>query len=188
VFPAARVSNRAWSAEEARRGDVLTLSADVRGLPDQTEVALVIYEYDADGVHDRIIELPGTVVSEKVEVRWEYEYQEDTDEIPTQEERERYGNSYNPPEYFFTVKVDDTEFGLEQDSKLLRFKDWVEIELADHDGTPMSGQKYKVTMADGSVKEGTLDDDGTARLQDIPPGKCEVEFPDLEGFSRQSGA
>lgn len=188
VLPAARVSNLGWSVEEARRGDVLTLTADVQGLPDQTEVALVIYEYDADGVHDRIIELPGTVVSEKVEVRWEYEYQEDTDEIPTQEERERYGSSYNPPEYFFTVKVDDTEFGLEQDSGLLTFKDWVEIELIDNDGTPMGGQKYKVMLADGSVKEGTLDDDGTARLQGIPPGRCEVEFPDVEGYNRQRGA
>jgi hypothetical protein len=46
VFPPVQVFNLKWSAKEARRGDVLTLSADTNGLRDHTEVSVIIYEYD----------------------------------------------------------------------------------------------------------------------------------------------
>jgi len=108
-----KISNLAWDKQEAGREDVLTLSADVEGVRDHTEVALLIYEYDADGAHDKIAQLSAGVMDKRIEVQWEYEYHEDTDEVPTQEEMEKYGREYNPPEYFFTIKVGETEFGLE---------------------------------------------------------------------------
>ncbi|UCD93803.1 MAG: hypothetical protein JSU69_08515, partial [Candidatus Zixiibacteriota bacterium] len=91
VVPPPHVSNMKWSAQEARRGDVLTLAADVQNVRNGTEVGITIYEYDRDGIHDKITTLPAVVQDEKMQVNWEYEYHEDTDEIPTEEELQRYG-------------------------------------------------------------------------------------------------
>lgn len=184
VFPPVQVFNLKWSAKEARRGDILTLSADVNGLRDHAEVTVIIYEYDRDNTHDKIVELPATVMNKKIELQWEYEYHEDTDEIPTQEELDQYGEQYNPPEYFFTVKVEDTEFGVKQESGLLEFKDWIELELKERDGTPIANARYVVRFADGTEREGSLDENARARLEDIPPGPYRVDFPDNPGFER----
>ena len=184
VFPPVQVFNMKWSATEARRGDILTLSADVNGLRDHTEVTVIIYEYDRDSAHDKIIELPATVMNKRIELQWEYEYHEDTDEIPTQEELDKYGGKYNPPEYFFTVKVEDTEYGKqEQESGLLEFKDWIEIELLDEDGNAVANEDYILHLPDGQQRRGTLDGNGIGREENIPPGKVTIEFPNLEGYN-----
>lgn len=182
AYPPIRVSNLKWSAQEARRGDTLTLSADVKGLPNEAELAIVIYEHDQDGVHDRITELPTRVDNEKIELSWEYEYHEDTDEIATQEELDSYGSSYNPPEYFFTLKIEDTEFGVDQESGLLVFKDWIEISLVGKDGTPIGEADYVLTLPDGQTRDGTLDGAGHAREENVPPGEVRIEFPNLESI------
>ena len=168
-----------WSAEEARRGDVLTLSADITGLQSRSEVTLVIYEHDSDSAHDKITELPSTVLDDKIETQWEYEYHEDTDRINTQSDLQPHEGQYAHPEYFFTIKVGETEYGREQESGLLRFKDWYEIMLRDTSGRPVPDANYSARLADGSERTGTLDSDGYARLEDVPPGGVEVDFPDV---------
>jgi type VI secretion system secreted protein VgrG len=59
-------------------------------------------------------------------------------------------------------------------------KSWVEIELKDEENNPVAGEKYKITLPDGSVKTGTLDQNGYARVAGIDPGTCEVTFPNLD--------
>ncbi len=180
VVPIVRVNNMRWSASEARRGDRLTLTAFVDGVRDNEELVVTIYEYDRDDVHDKITELSTIVNDGRIEIEWEYQYYEDTDEIPTQEELNEYGGSYNPPEYFFTVKVEDEEFGLNQESEILKFKDNIEIEVIDENDEPLSNANYTIILADGIQKTGTLDENGSVLLEDIPPGKYEVSFPSLD--------
>jgi len=186
VAPPIVVANMKWSAKEARRGDVVTLSADVRGVRDDTDVTLTIYEYDKDGVNDRIVELAAKAGDQKVSLDWKYEYFEDTDEIPTDEELKKYGKSYNPPEYFFTAKVEGNEFGKKQESGLLLFKDWYEVSLCDEFGAPAADARYVLHLADGSTRNGTLDASGQAREDNVPPGEVAVEFPDFEVVDPQS--
>ena len=58
---------------------------------------------------------------------------------------------------------------------------WIEIKLVDTDGNPVPGEKYKITLPDGStVAEGTLDGKGFARVDGIDPGTCKVTFPNLD--------
>ena len=57
---------------------------------------------------------------------------------------------------------------------------WIEIEMVDEAGAPVSGEKYKIETSDGQVSEGTLGSDGKARLDGIEPGSCKVSFPDLD--------
>jgi hypothetical protein len=180
VLPIPKIKEIGWSAPEARRGDIVTLSAELEEVRDYTEVKLIIYEHDQDGAHDRINEIPGIVKDGKVEVKWEYEYHEDTDEVPTEEELKRYGRHYNPPEYFFTIKFDDLELGRGQESGLLLFKDWINIELIDREGNPIPNEEYILRLPDGHTRRGKLDNNGQAQEEDIPPGSVFVEFPDSE--------
>lgn len=57
---------------------------------------------------------------------------------------------------------------------------WIEIELVDEEDEPVPGEKYEVTLPDGSVKKGTLDQQGFARVDYIDPGTCQITFPDLD--------
>jgi len=171
VIPEPEFSNMRWSESEARRGDTLTLSSDVRNVRPHTEVMLVIYEYDRDGAHDKITELRAEVIDDRIEREWEYEYHEDTDEIPTEDELQVYDRNYNPPEYFFTIKLNDVEYGREQESGLLTFKDWIEIRLLNCTGN----ESYVLHLADGSERRGSFPENGIAREEDVPPGRCSIE-------------
>jgi len=173
ILPPVQITNAKWDKKEARRGDILKLAADLKGVPDGVEAMVEIWEHDADGVHDFITKFPVQVKSKKIEVEWEYEYHEDTDDIPTTEEAEK---GYHPPEYFFRVKVGEVT----AESGLLEFKDWIEIELTDDEGTPIPGKKYKLLLPDGTEREGTLDGNGHAREENIPPGPVDVDFPDVK--------
>lgn len=57
---------------------------------------------------------------------------------------------------------------------------WIEIELVDEEGAPVPGEKYEITLPDGSVKTGTLGAIGFARVERIDPGNCKVTFPNLD--------
>jgi hypothetical protein len=57
---------------------------------------------------------------------------------------------------------------------------WLEIELVDDLGNVVPNEKYRVTLPDGRVREGRLNAQGRARMDDVPPGVCEVGFPDID--------
>jgi type VI secretion system secreted protein VgrG len=59
-------------------------------------------------------------------------------------------------------------------------KSWIEIELVDEEGNPVPGEAYKVTLPDGSVDSGTLDEKGFCRIDGIDPGTCQITFPNLD--------
>ena len=173
VYPAIGIKNLMWDKTEARRGDILKLTADITSVYEGAEAEIQIWEHDADGAHDLITKFPAIVKNKKIEVDWEYEYHEDTDEIPTEEEAER---GYSPPEYFFRVVI----AGVSADSGLLEFKDWIEIELETLQATPAADEKYILYLPDGKQRSGALDNYGYAKEENIPPGKVFVEFPDVE--------
>jgi hypothetical protein len=185
VFPLIKVTNMKWGQKEARRGDIVKLSADIDGLPDEAEVMILIYEYDRDSAHDFITKFPCRVKNKKIQVEWEYEYHEDTDEIPTQEEMEKYGKNYNPPEYFFVIDFHGQRFGDKQESKLLGFRDAMIIEFIDANGEPIANEEFILKLPDGSEKRGKLDKEGRLKTEDIPPGKITIKIANCESdFSK----
>lgn len=180
VVPPIVVKRMSWDKKEARRGDVVKMTVDFQDIPDGMEANVLIYEYDRDGNHDKITTIPTETKKNKIEILWEYEYHEDTDEIPEQQELQTYGLNYNPPEYFFVVEIDDEKFGTKQESGLLRFKDWIEVKLVDQFGEPVPGADYVVRLADGSEIKGKLDGSGQARVENTVAGPYWVQFPDYE--------
>ena len=60
-------------------------------------------------------------------------------------------------------------------------KSWIEIERVDEQDEPVPGEKYKITLPDGeTVAEGTLDNNGFARVNGIDEGNCKITFPELD--------
>lgn len=57
---------------------------------------------------------------------------------------------------------------------------WIEIALVDDREQPVAGERWRVVLPNGVVREGTLDGAGRARLDDIPHGQCKVSFPALD--------
>jgi type VI secretion system secreted protein VgrG len=55
---------------------------------------------------------------------------------------------------------------------------WVEFELIDQDG-PIPGERYVLTDPGGTRHCGNVNELGTARVKQVPAGRCKVEFPDL---------
>jgi len=179
------VSNMKWSAKEARRGDLLKLTADVKGCYEGTEVIVTIYEYDRDNIHDKIIDIPAEINKEKLELMWEFQFYNDTGEIPTDEELKNYGGKYSNPEYFFTLKIAGVEFGKKQESGLLTFKDSYETQLVDRDGQPIPDRDYELLLPDGTKSKGKTDKEGKIYLKDVPPGNITIEFPEPQENASQ---
>jgi type VI secretion system secreted protein VgrG len=57
---------------------------------------------------------------------------------------------------------------------------WVEIALENPDGTPAAGAAYQITLPDGSVASGSLDEKGLARVEGIDPGQVQITFTELD--------
>jgi type VI secretion system secreted protein VgrG len=70
--------------------------------------------------------------------------------------------------------------------ELTESNSWVEFELIDQNG-PIAGERYVLTDPTGKEHAGTVDGRGVARIDQIPPGRCKVEFPEL-GYSMEVSA
>ena len=57
---------------------------------------------------------------------------------------------------------------------------WIKIKLVDEAGQPVTGEQYKITLPDGSVDTGSLDEKGEAEIKGIDPGSCKITFPNLD--------
>jgi hypothetical protein len=59
-------------------------------------------------------------------------------------------------------------------------KGWIEIVLKDQESTTQGGTRYRITLPDSSVAEGTLDAKGFARVDGFDSGSCKISFPELD--------
>lgn len=175
VLPPVQITNAKWDKKEARRGDILKLTADVKNVPDGVEAMIEIWEHDADGAHDFVAKFPAMVKNKKIEAEWEFEYHEDTDDIPTHEETER---GYSGPEYFWRISLCGLTFPEVQDCALLKFVDHLAVHVLDAQGVPVVGKKVNVQFADGTAGNANTDSEGVARFDSAVPGPVQVEFDD----------
>jgi hypothetical protein len=58
---------------------------------------------------------------------------------------------------------------------------WVGLQLEDEEGAPVAGQRVRIKLANGTVREGVSDDKGRIRMDGIPAGNCQVEFVGIDG-------
>jgi hypothetical protein len=63
----------------------------------------------------------------------------------------------------------------------LSVKTFIEIVLLDADSRPVAGEAFEITLPDGQVRTGRLDQNGFSRIDGIDPGTCDVRFPGIDG-------
>ena len=56
----------------------------------------------------------------------------------------------------------------------------IDIQLTEHDGTPVADEPYKIVTPDFDELTGNLDDDGAAHHDDVLPKVCRVSFPEID--------
>jgi len=160
------ITKAAWSTNLAEVGDTVKMTAEVAGIDDGTESTFQIIMRDANFADRAFDSVKASVRSGKIEAEWVFEINEDL--LRTQEQRT--ARNYSAPSFYFVVQA----AGIQQRSGYLKFKDWLELEMEDEDGKPMSNCEYTVQFPDGSVRNGTLDDNGKARIENVPPGQAKV--------------
>lgn len=57
---------------------------------------------------------------------------------------------------------------------------WVSVQLETESGQPLANTQYRITDKNGKDYTGTTDAQGIARIQGMPPGDCQVSFPDSD--------
>lgn len=173
LLPPVKISNVKWDKDEATRGDLLKLTADIKNAYDGAEAVIEMYEKDDDDAHDLVVSFPALVKNQQIKAEWEFQYTGDTNKIPTDEEAE---NGYKNPEYFFRVIIG----GVSEDSGLLKFKDFIQINVMNEYGKTLIGLKYKLILPNGEKKDGEINSEGIIEEKDLPPGRCRIEFPDVD--------
>jgi len=163
------ITKAEWSAQEAQVGDEVGLTADCSGIEDGTDAQLVIMLRDLNAPDREIKAIESSVSGDKIEGTWTFEINEDL--LPVQNERSgRQG--YSSPAYYFVAKA----AGCSARSKLLKFKARVDLKFVDDEGNPIANTPFKVYCSNGVIKKGTLDGNGEARVENIPPGRIRVSL------------
>ncbi len=59
---------------------------------------------------------------------------------------------------------------------------FIAIELVDELGRPVPSERYRITLPDGTIRQGRLDERGLARIDGVrPAGPCDITFPEIHG-------
>ena len=169
------VTNAQWSADTAEVGEAVTMSADVEGFEAGTPAIFTVYKRDVSGPDRLVGEIRTETEGSSVQAEWQYEYPENIgeDDGPQPGSGERTG--YSAPDFYFLVRVGNQQAR----SGFLEIHDTLEIELKDPDEEPITDQDYVLQLANGQVRNGAVDQDGSLREENLPPGYYEIRFPDL---------
>jgi len=164
------ITKAAWSKNKARDGEKVNMQVETAGFEDGTPARLEVWERNLNRPDVMVVSMDDIQVSGgKVESEWEYKDPEGGTEALDQK-----AATYNLPSYYFIVKIDSATTR----SAMLDYKDYIEIELRDDEDNPISDVEYVLYVATGEIRRGTLDSDGYAKEERIPPGRCHVEFTD----------
>jgi uncharacterized Zn-binding protein involved in type VI secretion len=161
-----------WDKEEARPDEEVSFSAKVDGFEDGTTATVQILKRDIQGPDVIVDEMEMEVEGGKVEGEWAYVYPEDGS---GEEDDSGTSGGYSAPQYYFEVRIGSCTAR----SGLLKYQDYVEIELRNRQDEPIPEEDYLIYLSNGEIRSGALDGQGYAKEENIPPGECEVEFPDM---------
>jgi len=159
----------AWSVGEAKVGERVKLLVETAGIDSGQKAKLEIFIRDAHFADHLLETINSEVSGDKIEEEWELRI--DDDFIRDQEDKEKAGG-YSSPVFYFRVEAGDVSAR----SGLLEYRDYIELKLADADGKPLANKKFRIFLANGAIREGTLDGNGYARVDGIPPGRVKISI------------
>jgi uncharacterized Zn-binding protein involved in type VI secretion len=161
------IINPTWSEEKARVGDKVKLQAGVAGIESGSEASFDIFIKDSNYADHLLTTIESKVDGDKIEAEWVLEVDEKL--LADQEGKEKQ-KRYSSPWFYFIVKAGGTSAR----SKLLWYRDYIELDFKDSKGNALANKEVKLFFPDGTVKQVTLDGNGYAKVEDIPPGRAKV--------------
>ena len=184
VRPVIKVSKMQWDRQEVNRKDAVTLTCQFQsGVQDDDEATVLIYEHNPNSSDIKVVSIPTVIKDNKIEMLWEFDYQDDTIQIPTKGDLKPYKKNYANPQFFFLVVVDGVKIGEKRESGLMKFKDWVSYPVFDEGDNILSNEQFTIQFADGTSQKGTTDTNGVLKMAKVPPGKVTITFPNKAGYT-----
>jgi uncharacterized Zn-binding protein involved in type VI secretion len=168
------LSDAKWSVEEAKTDEEVTMSVAADGLKDKGPAEFKIFKRDLRGPDLPMGTVAAKVQGDKIEAKWKYpEAGGDSDggDSPA---------GYSRPEFFFVAEAESCRAR----SGMLRFKDWVEVEVKDEEGNVLADEECRLVLASGEIRSLTTDKKGRLRVEDVPPGPVHVELPRFPGAGK----
>jgi uncharacterized Zn-binding protein involved in type VI secretion len=161
------ITTARWSVREARDDDTVQCIVETVGIEDGTPAVLQIYMRNLNSP-DRVVRTVDNlqINSGSLSYDWQPWFFDETD--PS-----KMYPGFLAPSFFFKVIIVD----LAERSGILTYRDYIEIRLREHDETPIPNAEYRLHLATGEIRTGNVDGQGNARIENIPPCKCKVEFP-----------
>ncbi len=157
-----------WSVREARDDDTVTCIVETVGVDNGTPATLQIFMKNLNSPDRVILTVDNlTINNGGLSFNWQPSFFSDS------ECAENLPKGFVAPSFFFKVIIGE----IAERSGVLTYRDYIEIQLNDEDDQPIGNAKYQVTLSTGEIRVGALDGNGFARLENIPPGKCKINFP-----------
>lgn len=92
--------------------------------------------------------------------------------------------NYSAPDYYFIVKVG----GMTRRADFLRVTDTLEIELLNEEGEAIGNVGYTLHLSTGEKRRSSLNKDGHAVEEDLPPREVVLELEGAAGTIGDSDA
>jgi uncharacterized Zn-binding protein involved in type VI secretion len=163
-----------WEKAEARTDESVRFSARTSGFENGTPATVQIVQSDLHGA-DVVVQTVSTYVQQgAIEGEYVFAHLQTTDRKVPLSTHERH-ETYSAPRFYFEVIVDNCTAR----SGFLEYQDYLEIELRNEQDEAVPRAEYFVQMPHGGVRTGKLDADGFGREDNLPPGKCLVQFTNL---------
>lgn len=156
-----------WSTKKAKAGEKVKLKAETAGIDDGEPAVFRIHIRDVNYANRELTTVEGEVSGNKAEVEWQLEVDKGLLEI--QADKDKIGR-FSAPVYYFIVESG----GFSMRSPFLEIVDDMEIRIIDDEGNPVRDKTYRLYLSNGEVREGTLDGDGKATVEDVPPGQIRI--------------
>jgi len=158
-----------WSKEKAKVGDKIKLSVKSIGIDNGEKVEFTIFVKDINYSDHLLTKLEANINSDKAEIEWELKVDEDL--IKIAEHKETIGR-YSQPFFYFDAYCNE----LVAKSGILNVRDEIELVFKDEDGKVIKDKKYKIMLPSGEIKNGKLDSNGNAKIENISPGQVKVSI------------
>lgn len=158
------ITKAEWSKPRARDGETVKLQIEAVGFDSGSNVKFEIWERNANKA-DSLIHIVDNIPlqNNKAETSWQYAWSDN--QLNTI-------GGYSTPAFYFMASISDVV----QRSKILDYKDFIELWLKDADDNPVPNAKFRVFLSSGEVREGQLDSNGYKKIEKVPPGKWRAEF------------
>jgi hypothetical protein len=168
--PVTSHTGSAWSAEEAKVGEEVTITASAVGIEDGAQVMITIQQVTDQGLSDVEVLPPAEVRGGEIEATWTYkEPDEDTYEAAI----EAGGAArMHMPVYVAEILVEG--YPRTVSTNVLSYKDKITVTITDREGEPRPNVTYKIVFASGDTRTGKTDSNGSSVEKDIPVGGFKV--------------